>query len=878
MTAPQTSGTPTFGQEFPRYFLVAAGLLMLVAMSHYFVNVETDRKTRETSERLNVELGKAAIANNLHNVVSDLMFLGRSKALQGHFERGVTDRRGTLAEEFMVFMTEKRIYDQIRLLDSGGDEKVRINFNAGDPVIIPASQLQNKAERYYFEKVLSLNQGEIYISPLDLNIEHGRIETPIKPMIRFGTPVFDRSGKKRGILLLNYLGETLLRDFRQSVANIGDHVMLLNAEGFWLSNPQRENEWGFMYNNNRSFERGHKAAWERIRDEESGQFKAGGGLYSFVTVHPEFAALGGVWSHDTSALEQPQNNHQIWKIVSHISPLVLTAAPGNFLRRHLPLYLSMLVLLTAGAALLALATVRHRQAEAEIVFERRFRNILEDVDLISISLDGNGKITFCNHSLLELAGWRRGDIMGKDWFELFVPEENRSRARKAFKDVFSGKTPPHGYTDEIQARNGDLHLIAWNQTLLKDPRDQTIGLTRIGDDITEARHAEDERRKLSQAIVQSPVTVMIVDKEGRIEYANPKFTSLTGYSLEEVKGKTPSILKSGKTSDREYRELWEKVIRGEEWRGVFQNKKKNGELYWEAASISPVRDESGEITHFLAVKEDITEKVRLENEVEEQNREIAQNQALAAVGRMSSMIAHDLRNPLSSIKMGLQMLKKRLADPVHEQEQELLAIALQQVGYTEELMSDLLAYSRPDALTPEWLEIDKLLGAAVIISQREIDTRGVKITTHYQPGLPTLHGDANKLRQTFSNLLVNAVQAAAELQKHNAEVILSTYLELGGEQTAIRIEICDNGKGIDPAQAKQLFEPFYTTRARGTGLGLAIVKRIVGQHAGSVTLEAAPNGGACASVVLPIGPVAQVNQPDAAQQLSLASSDRGVHE
>ena len=344
---------------------------------------------------------------------------------------------------------------------------------------------------------------------------------------------------------------------------------------------------------------------------------------------------------------------------------------------------------------------------------------------------------------------------------------------------------------------------------------------------------------------------MIVNRRGKIEYVNPKFCQITGYRPEEVIGKNPRILKSGETSQEEYRNLWNTLLSGGIWRGELHNRKKNGELFWEAAAISPVRDQTGKITHFLAVKEDITERKRLEQEVEKHNRELARTHALAVVGRMANMIAHDLRNPLSSIKMTLQILGKQRQEQQHENSRELCDIALAQVRYMEDMLADLLTYSRPDTLKPEWLTIERLLDTAIGLVQKKIDEYGVKLSTHYQSGLPTVCADATKLRQVFSNLIINAAQSTEQQPAAQRKVDIYTRFLLTEDGPHIRVEVHDSGIGIDPALHENLFEPFFTTRARGSGLGLAIVKRIIEQHHGSVRLQQRAAGGTCAVITLP---------------------------
>jgi PAS domain S-box-containing protein len=668
-------------------------------------------------------------------------------------------------------------------------------------------------------------------------------------MMRFGTPVANRAGSKTGVLILNYLGDTLLQTFRTATANIGDRVMLVNAEGYWLSSPNPDEQWGFMLEHGRSFARSHPDAWSRISASESGQFRAEHGLYTFTTLQP---VLAGNSDGARSAPPPPRaGGQEHWKIVSRLSQEALAASPASFLYRYLWLYSALFALSAIAAFFFARATLRHQLAETQLAFEQRFREILENVSLLAVRLDREGRIDFCNDALLKLTGRTREELMGRVWFEAVLADEHRDPARNHFENIIAARDVPSRHEVAIQTAAGDRRLIAWNDARLQDAEGNVSGVTCIGDDITDARQIEQELRKVSRAVEQSPSTVMITDVRGNIEYVNPKFTQLTGYTLEEVRGRNPRMLKSGETAAEEYRRLWVAVTSGAEWRGVFHNRKKSGELYWEATCISPIRDPSGKITHLLAVKEDITERRRLEDEVEERKSEILRTQALAEVGRMANMVAHDIRNPLSSVKMTLQMLGRRPARRWGPEERELQQISLEQVRYMEEILSDLMSYSRPDSLAPEWISIDKVLDTAILLAQKHISEHRVQVHTRYWPGLPTVYADPAKLRQAFANLLVNAAQASEGVAGREPEIRLSTELELRAEGPCIRVEICDNGCGIEPGQEEKVFEPFYTTRAKGTGLGLAIVRRMVELHGGAVSLRKAARNRPCAMVILP---------------------------
>ena len=216
---------------------------------------------------------------------------------------------------------------------------------------------------------------------------------------------------------------------------------------------------------------------------------------------------------------------------------------------------------------------------------------------------------------------------------------------------------------------------------------------------------------------------------------------------------------------------------------------------------------------------------------------------------MATMIAHDLRNPLSSVKVALQVLSRQTAKG--GELDELHAIAREQVAYMEAILADMLTYARPQAPVLEWLSADRLLQTTIGLAQRRLDEKGVVVETLLQKGLPTFPGDPTQLRQVFSNLILNATQATEGLPPGERRVSVRTGMELAEGGTRIRVDVCDNGCGIDAADRTRLFEPFYTTRAKGTGLGLAIVRKILDQHQGSIRLGPNEGGGTCATVLLP---------------------------
>jgi PAS domain S-box-containing protein len=830
---------------FSIIFLIAGAFLFLVALAHYWQVTLKERTDFRNGEISSVLQGKTAIERKLAGVVSDINFLAAyGEHYQTRYGKAYSffdddhEQKRVLTRFLRAFSREKKVYDQIRFLDPDGRERIRINYNEGSPYPVAVPDLQEKSSRYYFQDIKGLDKDELYISPLDLNIENGEIEIPYKPVIRLAKSVFNAQKQYKGSVLLNVIGDELLQDFREATDSARKHIMLVNKDGYWISSPNKEQEWGFMFDRPDNFATLFPYAWDILKENSDGQINTASNLITYTTINPL-----------PDAFQTESMPH--WKVIS-VVPHSHPALQGAF-GKYRFLYGSILLLLALGSLLLASTIIRHRQSKMQVAFEQKFRQVLERIDLMAVGMDTDGTIIFCNQALADLTGWKREDMLGKNWFELFVSQDHRSTALKIMHDLNAGVIDEISEDALIQTRDGELRKIDWNHTLMKDADGDIIGLTCIGENVTDIRAQEKQILTLSRAVEQSPVVVMIVDMHGKIQYVNPRFTEVTGYQPDEVIGKNPSMLRSEPgTESEKYENLWGSIRSGKTWHGIFKNRKKNGDIYCASASISALRDGQGEIVNYVGVQEDITMRRELESELEQRNREVARSKTLAIVGRMASMVAHDLRNPLSSIKMSLQILSKPNQDIAGEYSQELKKIALQQVGYMENNLDDLLNYARPPALKPQWLDFKNVMNETINMLQGVINRHQANVRLNIQTGLPTLYADPSKLRLIFSNLISNAIQAGAE-SGGSAKVFVDVMSRLGESTPSIQIEIFDNGPGINDENIEQLFEPFFTTRAQGTGLGLAIVKGFVEQHRGSINLHANPDGkGTVCTVKLPI--------------------------
>lgn len=243
-----------------------------------------------------IELHKKDIRKDLQQISADLL------QLTGHLGfhwSGIKPDQGetihSLQNEFLNLSAITGRYDQIRFIGLDGMEIVRVNYNNGNPAVVAQDQLQNKASRYYFADAIELQKGEIFTSPLDLNIEHKQVELPLKPMIRFSTPVFDRNDNKVGLLVLNYLAQKVLDSFKQDSASFPGKVMLINRQGYFLIGIQKELEWAFMFNTEKSrLEDIYPELWPLIQHQTRGHLRNQQGLFSFTNLSDASMTFTGI--------------------------------------------------------------------------------------------------------------------------------------------------------------------------------------------------------------------------------------------------------------------------------------------------------------------------------------------------------------------------------------------------------------------------------------------------------------------------------------------------------------------------------------------------------------------------------------------------------
>lgn len=499
-------------------------------------------------------------------------------------------------------------------------------------------------------------------------------------------------------------------------------------------------------------------------------------------------------------------------------------------------------------------TGRKEAEESQEKIRRQLQLILDAAGEGVYGVDLDGKVTFANPAALKMVGLTKDELLGRNPHALIHHTRKDGTPYPAdqcpvFATFRDGKA--HQVSDEVFWRkNGTMIPVEYVSTPILEG-DDLVGVVVLFKDTSERKLAEEQLLKLSQAIMQSPVAIVITDRQGQIEFANPMFTEISGYDASEVIGRTPRMLKAENTSAEIYHNLWGTITSGRVWSGELHNRQKNGDYFWVHSTISPIRGGSGEISHFMSFMEDISERKKLEEQ-------LRQSQKMEAVGQLAGGVAHDFNNILTVIIGFGEMLHQKIAgnDPRRGDLDQILNAA----DRAAQLTHSLLAFSRKQVMMFQQVELNGLAQKHLQFLDRIIG-EDVTLRTAFTPVALNVLADMGQLEQVLMNLAANARDA----MPGGGELCISTdavrldrefYLQhgYGNPGDYALITIADTGSGMSAEVVEKIFEPFFTTKApgRGTGLGLSIVYGIIKQHGGYITIDSQLGRGTTFYIYLPM--------------------------
>ena len=482
------------------------------------------------------------------------------------------------------------------------------------------------------------------------------------------------------------------------------------------------------------------------------------------------------------------------------------------------------------------------------------RALVDTLPVAIVVLDREVRVREWNPAAARVFGWTPQEIMGKP-FPL-VPPDRLDEFRDSFEKTFAGERLVEWETVR-ERKGGGLVDVRISTALIPDAEGRSPLMVAMITDITGRKKDQTQLRQLSRAVEQSASSIVITDLEGKIEYVNPRSVQSTGYTPEEVIGKNPRILKSGATPAEEYAHLWETIKSGGEWKGEFHNRKKNGELYWESAIISSIKDPDGVVTHYLAVKEDITERKQMELHI----REL---ETMESLGTLAGGVAHDFNNILGIILGHVSLLEiRRSENSAFEQSIQSINSAIKRGAG---LVRQILTFARKSEVHPEAIDVNKAIFDLSRMIQ-ETFPRTIEIVLDLGKGIPIVLMDNTQLHQALLNLCINARYAMMEPRDGRAlggkltirtllvdGAVLSTREGADSSLKYVEISVADQGMGMSDATIQRIFEPFFTTKelGRGTGLGLSLVYGVTKTHGGFVDVDSKLGEGTIFRLFFPV--------------------------
>jgi PAS domain S-box-containing protein len=474
--------------------------------------------------------------------------------------------------------------------------------------------------------------------------------------------------------------------------------------------------------------------------------------------------------------------------------------------------------------------------------EERLRLFFDATEEGIFVINSEGRITFANATCLGRLGVEElSSIVGRKVEDLM---RYSSKALGVIGDDTEIFLKPLHTGKSLIIDEGLLHINGGSffhaavRTYPLMEEERIKGAVVFVNDISEQREILREKNLLSQAVRQSPMAVVVFDSGGNIEYVNPGYEKLTGYSLRNIIGSKIYYLGHHKNNRLVFRDMRDTLYRGEKWQGIYHLKSRHGDEYSLDTLFAPVLNNRGDVVNIIALCLDITQKEALQDQ-------LLQAQKMEAVGRLSASFAHEFGNPLLGVRSVIKDIGDRV--PMEPGDKELLDLAYQECERMKNLIRDFQQLQQGSSDIKAHVDIHEIIVKVLRFYSKHFEKNGITVEKQFSVDVPLLYVSKNQIAQVFLNLIINAVDAMVE-----SGGVLRIATGVVGNEVSIDLE--DSGPGISEKEKELIFEPFYTTKSeiQGTGLGLSVSYGIISGHGGEITVDSAEDGGATFSVRLPL--------------------------
>ncbi|MCB1647166.1 MAG: PAS domain S-box protein [Pseudomonadales bacterium] len=846
-----------------RGLLLSTPLILVISVGLYFLFQSSQASfyaQRQADHKSVVQEMFQMFQLEIQWVMRDVKYLGQLESLR-RFALNRTPADRELAEQKLAEIMQSRygLYDQLRFIDTEGQELIRIDGTSLGVRIRDPETLQDKSHRYYFQNSINIRLGEYYVSPFDLNIENGAIQKPLNPVIRIARPVRNELGEPLGIVIINYKGGRLLARLREISVVTAGQVWLVNGEGYWLLGPSTEQEWGFMLpaGNNQRLDILYPEIWKKLKGGTDGRFESdltSEGIVSFSRVRPERVSPNIV----------SESLGSILYFIVWLSPDLMAVDTEELRMEYLSLFwLLVMVVISFGVAFAFVSQTREETksqlrslAERE-ANEQSFLSAVNSSPTPMLLVDHSHQIRVVNQAAAGLFGYSDYQLVGMQVDEL-LPHRFRAHHGEYMTNYQNRPVAREmSASTELYCLTSDNREVAVSISLSPTPwKDELMtmaSVTDIGKQLQLQNELIDVQSKLAMAVANAGLGIWTLNLSSRHFEFDDQLLSMFGFGKEAVNSADPSNW-IARIADEDVSQVKKSFADAVKLRSGFDIEfriaPQDEPTRWIHCVGHLITDQRATEEYLVGICRDVTSEHSARQSLHEVNAELEKRvrqrtQELENTNReleaFSYSVSHDLRTPLRSLDGFSQILLKGYTSELDEKGQDYLRrirAASQRMG---NLIDDLLNLSRITRADVEHTRLDlSEMAGEQLAELRELDPdREVQLVA---PDMLIVHADRALVRILLQNLLSNAWKFTARAE--HARIEIGTTNIDGNQYFFVK----DNGVGFDMKYAGKLFGAFqrlhHADDFAGTGIGLATVKRVVSKHGGRIFAEAEPDNGA----------------------------------